>query len=436
MQIWVSSCQVSGKSIVRKILLVCLYSVRLCLYRQPQQKIPEEANMYTRGFGSNKGTIKAPKHLKGRYCLQPFTNVDIHSNNGVRCCSESWMPSWIGDFSQNSIAEIWNSRTIQQIRQSVFDGTYQYCDWHQCPFYCNDQYYLYSRKDLEDPESLPALHRNRLTKYAPWIQYILEGKTRLDIMPANYNLAYDESCNLKCPSCRSTTRIYTHGPEYESRLAIQQKLLQEVEAKGFDNIGRFNLTGSGEPFSSKIFRDFLFHFDGQKHPKLDINIQSNGILFTPEVWRNMKKIHPNINEVIISLDASCPETYEKIRVNGNFEVLLQNIAFLAGLRSENKIKRLMLAYVVQQKNFREMSAAIQIGQKYQVDLFIFNLLNDWMSWSTAEYEKNAVWKEYHPEYSDFIEILADPIFDDPVIDLGNMTEYRNIAKQKRMEKEA
>jgi len=150
----------------------------------------------------------------------------------------------------------------------------------------------------------------------------------------------------------------------------------------------------------------------------------------------MQKIHDNINEVIISLDASCSETYEKIRVNGNFEVLLQNIEFLATLRSENKIKRLMLAYVVQQKNYREIIDAIKIGQKYHVDLFIFNLLNDWMSWSNEEYEKNAIWKVYHPEYSNFIKILADPIFDDPMIDLGNMSEYRIIAKQKMMEKEA
>lgn len=392
--------------------------------------------MHTRGFDSNQGTIKAPKQLKGRYCLQPFTNVDIHSNNGVRCCSESWMPSWIGDFSRSSVEEIWNSPKIQEIRKSVLEGTYQYCDWHQCPFYCNDRYYLYSREDLENPQSLPVIQRNRLTKYGPWIQYILEGKTELEIMPANYNLAYDETCNLQCPSCRKTARIYTQGPEYQSRLAIQQKLLQEVEEKGFDNIGRFNLTGSGEPFSSKIFREFLFNFDGGKHPKLDINIQSNGVLFTPEVWRKMEKIHDNINEVIISLDASCGETYQKIRVNGDFEVLLKNIEFLAGLRQGNKIRRLMLAFVVQQKNYREMVPALEIGRKYQVDLFIFNLLNDWMSWSKEEYEQNAVWKVYHPEYFDFIEILQNPIFDDPMIDLGNLTEYRLRAKEKSMAKEA
>ena len=34
------------------------------------------------------GTLKKPKEMRGKICLQPFTNVDVHSDGGVRCCSE------------------------------------------------------------------------------------------------------------------------------------------------------------------------------------------------------------------------------------------------------------------------------------------------------------------------------------------------------------
>ncbi|MBN1799521.1 MAG: radical SAM protein [Spirochaetales bacterium] len=380
--------------------------------------------MHTRGFESNKGTIKGPKNMNGKYCLQPFTNIDIHSNHGARCCSESWMPSWVGDFSEQTLKQIWNAQPIRDIRQSVLDGSYSFCDWHQCPFYCNDSYYLYTEDDLLHPERLSPVHAYRLSKYAPWIRYILERKTEVDIMPANYNLAYDETCNLACPSCRNQRVMYTKGPEYTLRLSIHNKLLKEVKENGFENIGRFNVTGSGEPFVSKIFSDFLYNFDGKRFPRLDINIQSNGVLFTPQAWEKMKKIHSNINEVIVSLDAACAETYDKIRVNGSFKKLLSNIEFLAALRKQGKIRRFMLAYVVQEKNFREMTEAIRIGKHFGVDLFIFNLLNDWKSWQPTEYETNAVWKVFHPEFKEFLEILRDPLFSDPIVDLGNMTEYR------------
>jgi pyruvate-formate lyase-activating enzyme len=388
--------------------------------------------MDTRRTESRRGTIKARKDLQGRYCLQPFTNVDIHSNGGVRCCSESWMPAWIGDFSERSLREIWNGEVIQGIRRSVIEGTYQHCDFHQCPFYCNEEFYLYTRENLEDPRTAPAgHHRTRLEKYAPWIRFLLEGKTRVDLPPANYNLAYDETCNLACPSCRSSTVVHARGPELEKRMAIHAKLLAEVEENGLDAVGRFNLTGSGEPFASRVFTDFLFHFDGRRWPNLDVNLQSNGLLFTPRNWERMWKLHGNVNEVIISLDASRPETYAQIRVNGDHRKLLDNLEFMAGLRREGRIRRLMLAYVVQRQNYREMRDAVHIAHRLGSDLILFNLVTDWMSWPRERFEAEAVWKEYHPEYPDFLEALRDPVFDDPLADLGNVLEYRRLARSGR-----
>jgi hypothetical protein len=51
-----------------------------------------------------------------------------------------------------------------------------------------------------------------------------------------------------------------------------------------------NVTGSGDPFGSKIFRDLLFGIDGSKYPNVKINLQTNGVMFTPKYWKNMKKI--------------------------------------------------------------------------------------------------------------------------------------------------
>ena len=256
----------------------------------------------------------------------------------------------------------------------------------------------------------------------------MAGKNEVDILPANYNLAYDESCNLMCPSCRDRQRIYDSGEDYEIRLKIHKKLIQEIAQEGLSKIGNFNITGSGEPFISKIFQRFLYNFNGNEFPNIDINIQTNGLLFTRENWDKMYKIHNNINEVIVSLDAATPDTYKKIRVNGDYYKLLENIRFLSTLRSKNKINRFMLAFVVQEKNYEEMVDVIKIGKHYHVDLILFNLLNDWLSWDLEEYEKNAVWKSYHPKYYNFLEVLKDDLFDDVIVDLGNMFQYRKNCK--------
>jgi hypothetical protein len=55
-------------------------------------------------------------------------------------------------------------------------------------------------------------------KWQPWIKYIVEGKIYLDILPANYNLAYDKTCNLKCPSCRSDSIVVMFSPQMWDRI--------------------------------------------------------------------------------------------------------------------------------------------------------------------------------------------------------------------------
>jgi wyosine [tRNA(Phe)-imidazoG37] synthetase (radical SAM superfamily) len=383
-----------------------------------------------RGFKSNRGTIKGPKDMSGKICLRPFTNIDIHSDFSARVCGESWMPAGIGDYSKSTVMEMWNGDIAVDIRRSILDGSYRYCDWHQCPLYSNDVDNLYTIDELiSDNYDITIPKFRRLSKLGPWIAAIERGETFLNIMPANYNLAYDETCNLKCPSCRSYRKNFFDGPEYRKAKLIHEKLISEIEKNKFENIRRLNLTGSGEPFASRIFRDFLFNFDGTCFPNLDINIQSNGLLFNSTVWRKMHRIHANFNEVYISIDAATSDTYKKIRVHGDFIKLLDNIAFLADLRRKGEINLLYLAFVVQRLNYQEMRQAIELTKYFGADLIIFNLLNDWGSWSNKEYERNAVWKKDHPEFQNFLNELSHPIFDANHVDLGNMKEYREKAKR-------
>jgi MoaA/NifB/PqqE/SkfB family radical SAM enzyme len=378
---------------------------------------------------TDEGTLKKPKSMQGKICLQPFTNVDVHSNGGVRCCSESWMRTWVGNINEQPLSEIWNGETIKRIRASILDGSYSFCDWHQCPFYSNDEHYLFTREELEDPSGLDPVRRNRVLKHRNWIKPILANETEVETNPANFNFAYDESCNLACPSCRTRTIGYVRGPEYEARKKIQDEVLTFIESAGFDNVGRINISGSGEPFSSKVFREFLYTFDGETRRNLDINIQSNGVLFDENAWRKMQKIHANINEVLISIDASTEATYDKVRVNGDFPKLMANLEFLSSLYKAGKIRRLMLAFVVQQLNYREMSGAIEIGKRLGVERIVFNLLNDWETWTKEQYDRNAIWKSFHPEFPQFIETLKAPIFADPIVDLGNMQQYWELANE-------
>lgn len=376
--------------------------------------------------------MKDVKNLKGLYCLNPFTNMEISSFHTVSCCCSGWMPEFnAGDIECLSLNEIWNSDSMQKVRQSILDGTYNFCDKEACPYLTSENFKLYTENELKtliDSKNDSSIKLDdsllMIKDLSPWINNILEGKVVLENLPATFNLCYDETCNLKCPSCRPINAIYAKGEEYERRLKIHKKLFTELEHNGFENIRHLIVTGAGDPFASLIYSNLLFTFDGRKYPLLKFNIMTNALLLTPEVWNKMNKIHSNIESIYISVDAVNSKTYKDIRVNGNFEILSKNLEFLGKMRKENTIKYLIFAFVVQKKNYKEMADFVAMAKKYNVDQIIFNALADWKSWEHDEFCKNAVCNPNHSEYHEFLEILKNPIFEDPIVNLGNITNHR------------
>jgi MoaA/NifB/PqqE/SkfB family radical SAM enzyme len=143
----------------------------------------------------------------------------------------------------------------------------------------------------------------------------------------------------------------------------------------------------------------------------------------------MHRIHDNIATVLISFDAATPETYVITRRGGNWQWLLDNTARLGELRKTGELNLLRLDFVVQRANYREMPAFVALAKSLGADQVAFSMVLDWGTWSIAEYEKQCIWKRDHPEFGAFISVLEDPVFDDPFVGLGNLTEYRQMARQ-------
>ena len=101
---------------------------------------------------------------------------------------------------------------------------------------------------------------------------------------------------------------------------------------------------------------------------------------------------------------------------------------MSKLRKENKIKFLRLDFVVQKTIYKEMPDFVKICKKFNVDQSYFSLVSDWGTWSVEEYQKHAIWKKDHEEFEDFIKVMKNPIFNDQIVNLGNVTEYANYAK--------
>ena len=95
-----------------------------------------------------------------------------------------------------------------------------------------------------------------------------------------------------------------------------------------------SITGSGDPFASRVYRDLLHSLDGRDFPNLEIALQTNGVLLTPRNWERMKRVHGNISSIIISFDAASEATYNVTRRGGHWptRITSYNVCYTKLLR--------------------------------------------------------------------------------------------------------
>jgi hypothetical protein len=349
--------------------------------------------------------------LAGRFCPNPFRQVDLEPNGAAFACCSSWLQTPMGNLRSKSLRDMWNGHAMQKIRESIYDGSFRYCRHDRCP-------------DIKNG-SLPSLEEaERNTSYGAAVR---KRRTTVDALPAFINLVNDRSCNLSCPSCRTERINFNEGHEYEKAARLQARLLEPYLAERNDRDFVINITGSGDPFASRAYRELLYTLDGSQYPNMKIALQTNGVLLTPRIWARMEKIHANISTILISFDAATEETYKLTRRGGHWPTLLENCRRMGELRAEGKVKYLRYDFVAQRDNFREMPAFVALARELGGDRAYFSRMLDWGTWPRHEYLERCPWEAGHPLRGDFLQVLRDPVFEGPFVDLGNLSDYHREA---------
>jgi pyruvate-formate lyase-activating enzyme len=333
-------------------------------------------------------------------CTKPFTWLEVTGEQVYLCCP-SWLSRPIGNIITQSVQQIWNGREAQKIRKSIFDGSFRYCNRQNCPFLQSTSGPVRKIKDIKEKAFQKVIQEMLLI---------------LPYGPREINCSFDKSCNLSCPTCRTQKII-----EEESHiLTIQDKLKKEA----LPDAHLLYITGSGDPFGSPYFRRWLQALKREDVPNLlNLHLHTNGQLLTPKAWNKISKgVQELIKSVDISIDAASAKTYSINRRGGSYERLLENLKFISMLRRNGPIKWLGISMVVQENNFMEMPAFVQLGKRFYVDTVYFSRLLDWGTFSQDEYEGRAIHLPSNPKHSKFLEVVRGEIFSDPIVNLGNLIE--------------
>ena len=325
---------------------------------------------------------------KNYICAVPFNSLEIHMNKRLLCC-DSWLHKKLPD--NVSPEEAWKSPEADEIRESILDGSYRHCDHKHCPA-------LHQLVEIGPKGRIhPLYHKDKLTKSV--IDTIEDYKKGIHT-PKTIQFAFDQSCNLACPSCRPFMIMY--NSKQIEKVKEDILLLEKQYGKTTEIL---YITPSGDPFISVAYRDFLRTFDPKKWPALkNIHLHTNATYWTKKMWSSMPAVHPYVKTAEISIDAATKDTYEnKTRLNGNWDELMENLDFIYTIPT---LKTVKLSFVMQQKNYTE------INQFYHLMLNIFKekasvyfgKITDWGggTFTPAQFKEAAIWEPTHPDYNEFV----------------------------------
>jgi hypothetical protein len=340
--------------------------------------------------------------LTDRICTTPFQVLDVLENSTHLCCA-SWIQQSAGDLNQAPWQDVWNSRSAQDIRASILDGSYRYCNKTACPHIGGNQ--LPTRAEVAQRSDF-------------WKDIIENDRTEMAESPYRVNLAYDRTCNLSCPSCR--TEKWAADTEIRTRY---DKLQEEKILPMLKQTKLVFITGSGDPFASKNFRNLMERLTADEYPDLRFQIMTNGMLFTPREWERFPALHGRVANLRISLDAATGPTHELLRRGARWEVMERNLAFAAELRANGLVDSLDLAFTVQVENYREMGPAVDLANSLGADVMAFLRLTNWGTFTNEQYAARAVFMPSHPEFSDFVATMQDPRLCDKIVRLADLAFF-------------
>ena len=291
-------------------------------------------------------------------CIRPYDTVLIDKQGSCYACEcTSWLPQSIGNLQIKSLSEILAGDMRKHLQSSVADGTYRYCNEHQCP---------YLKAEMNTLENDPH--------------------TKL----ANIRLAIDDSCNLRCPSCRKRLIFHKEGSAFNLGIRLADSINEWLH--DYKHPIQVHIGSDGDPFASHVYRHFMAHTP--KRDNIKYSILTNGLMFK-EFHTKVPYVISNLNELGVSVDGATEATYEKLRLGGRWDKLLEGLESIAKQKQKHGF-RFILHFVVQRENFHEMDKMIDLGEQYGADRVWLNKIEDWGTiedfstqniWNTPEYQE-------------------------------------------------
>jgi sulfatase maturation enzyme AslB (radical SAM superfamily) len=240
-----------------------------------------------------------PKEKRGLVCHAPFDSLRFtQGGKATACCFNG--EHALGSYPNDSVNDIWFGKNAKELREYVSHN-----DLSLGCFHCKHQ--------IENLEfgSVKTLMYDHLP-------------ARSHAYPIQMEFELHNTCNLECIMCNaqnsSSIRKNRDGlPKWES--PYDDDFVDQLN-EFIPYLTQASFVG-GEPFLIDLYYR-IWEKMAVSNRDVNLHVTTNGTILNDKVKRVLEKGKFNFS---ISIESIRPQTYEKVRVNGNCNSVLKNIDY-------------------------------------------------------------------------------------------------------------
>lgn len=251
---------------------------------------------------------------KSIVCHAPFVSLNFEQNGNVRACCYN-TKHILGTWPNNTISEIWKGEQSEILRKYIKNN--------ELGGGC-----LECGKMIESGNHA-GVRAKFYDEYAPagiktTIRHLKQSITGNIPYPKVMEFELSNKCNLECVMCNG----YFSSSIRKNREQLPP-LTSPYNDDFVDELEEFipHLTDAkflgGEPFMIDIYLK-IWERIRKLNPNMRIHITTNGTFLTDRVKKLLEGLRAGI---ILSTDSVNKETYNKIRVNGKFEKVMEHLEY-------------------------------------------------------------------------------------------------------------
>jgi len=181
-------------------------------------------------------------------------------------------------------------------------------------------------------------------------EYNFGGRLTADF-PSQIIVDVTEVCNLECIHCPHPE--FKKSKHYAARYldpTLNAKIVDEVREHGAGQTQYIRYSSEGEPLVHPKGYDMIEY--AARNSGVFVTLTTNGTIMNKK--RTRRLLDSGVHMIDISIDAMTPETYAKVRVQGDLNITRANVLnLLAWIRQSGSPTKVVVSFIEQPQNRHE-----------------------------------------------------------------------------------